>query len=65
LSAYNFRLHEAVVEALEQALVEETENLVRDLNADFGGYRYRQGRIHGLQEAVLVVEATRRKHLEG
>ncbi len=65
MTAYNFRLQDAVIEALKEAIVKESDDL-----AAYGGgeaeaqLRLRLGRIQGLGEAVAIAEATAKKHLE-
>lgn len=59
--SFNPRLHDAVVEAFEAAMADESANLIAARNADFGELRYRMGRIHGLMAALEVAEETRKR----
>lgn len=62
--SYNFVLYEAVMQALRDAIDEETQNLANDMVADFGGLKLRLGRIQGLKHAIEIAEATEQKIME-
>lgn len=60
MSAFNYRLHDAVLENLADAVVYETDNLANDREADYGALKLRIGRILGLKDAIAIAEETRK-----
>lgn len=61
---FNFRLYDAVIEALAQAATDEVDNLALCRTGDFGDYRFMIGRIAGLRDALAIAEETRKKLMQ-
>lgn len=62
--SYNFRLHDAVLEALQEAVQYEINNLANDRDGDISALKMRIGKIVGLKEAIVIAQNIQKKTQE-